>query len=84
MFNFACQEKLDKPTADKMDTILMKLFAKDVELGAEEKVIQEARECLEGHPDLLERFDTIFKSAGSEMWATVEMMRQQNGGCARK
>lgn len=71
------QEKLDAPTFTKMNGILEKIFQEDLDLSASEKLMQEARQCLEGHPDLLQQFDTIFGSKGPEFWTTVGLIRKQ-------
>lgn len=50
-----------------MNAILIKIFTNNIEPSTAQKVMQEARECLEGHIDLLERFNIIFSSIDSKM-----------------
>lgn len=38
--------------------------------------MQDARECLKGHPDLVESFDAIFKCKGPELLAAVEATKR--------
>lgn len=37
--------------------------------------MQEARECLKDHPDLMKQFDSIFKATGPDFWSVIDGLK---------
>ncbi|KAK3192190.1 hypothetical protein K4F52_001820 [Lecanicillium sp. MT-2017a] len=81
--SFDVKGQLDDATNQKFNAILQKILSGSLEPDEVGKALEEAEGCLAGHPDLVERFNTIFKAVNVEMLAAMVNMKSQSAeSCA--